>query len=228
MKKNIQLLGIIGFFSFSSTAYAVGQCNSNLFGANTSPCCSAQNMSAGGVCYVPADQTFQFTIVSFGFERADGSVVNLGSNTVFNAASADAGNVMGSFVSGASLPAGTYVAVRPSIHLATTMNNSAVTTTDGRTCSAGISTGMFQSGGAPVCGAGEPNANVTGCLNASDNNIMEVRDASLGNIVYDGTSPLTVDFTFNTGNGVACTFAPGVGSETSKAVGPLSVSMSLH
>lgn len=210
-------------------AFAVGECNSNSFGVGTTPCCSTTNMVGGGLCYIPADTTFQFTIVRFGFEKSDGSVVTLGSNTLFNAASADAGNVIGNFISNGSLPAGTYVAVRPTIHISTTVNNTAVTTPDGRTCTAGSTTADFSFPiGLSVCAAGQPNSVVESCKNASDNNLVEIRDSSLGTINYDGSSLLQIAFTFNTGNGVGCSFAPGAGgTQASKIPGILRVTMTL-
>jgi hypothetical protein len=216
----------------SSQAFAVGTCNSSLRGPSSTPCCATTNMAGGGTCYVPADTKFQFTIKSFGFENSIGTVTPLGTETAFNAASADAGNVIGNFVSGGALTTGTYVAVHPSIRLNNTVvNNTAVTTPDGLTCRAGETTSTFPSGGAPVCGAGEPNGSVQNCLQAADNNIMEIFDNSLGTIAYNGTSALNISFTFNTGNGVECTFAGGAipgDNETSKAAGILDVTMALQ
>lgn len=229
MSYRIGLLASLGAMVMAGEAYAVGECNSNLYGPNSTACCATSNMSGGGNCFVPADTQYQFTIVSFAFEKSDGSIVTLGSETVFNAASADAGNAMGNFIAGASLPAGTYVAVRPTVRTSITVNNSAVTTTDGRSCTAGAATGSFNDGGfMAVCAAGQPNAAVPACINASDSTLVSVRDTSLGSIVYNGSSALSISFTFNTGNGVMCTFAPGAGAQASKAAGPLTVTMALQ
>lgn len=232
MRNSLRLFSFALAITTSSQAFAVGTCDSNLYGANTTPCCATTNMAGGGTCYVPADTKFQFTIKSFGFENSDGVTVPLGTETIFNAANADAGNVIGNFITGGALTTGTYVAVHPSVRLNNTViDNAQVTTPDGLICRASETTGTFPSGGAPVCGAGEPSVAVPNCLQAADNNIMEIRDNSLGTIDYNGTSTLGIAFTFNTGNGVECTFAGGANpgdNETSKSVGLLSVTMALQ
>ena len=230
MRYYISLMVSLSVFMVASNAYAVGACDSNLNGAGTTPCCATSNMVGGGVCYVPADTQFQFNIVGFGFETSGGTAVSLGTETVFNAASADSGNVIGSFLAGVALPAGTYVAVLPSIRKSTTVNNSAVTTLDGRTCTAGSATAsFFGTNSFPTCATGEPNSITQSCADASDNTLIKMRDNSLGTITYNGVSAINIGFTFNTGNGVACTFAPGAGGQqASKAPGILKVTMALQ
>lgn len=212
---NILLLcAIVVCMPFS--AFAV--CLTQSFGI---PCCAQTNMAGGGICSAPA-QTYKFTIDSFGFEDNNGTVVSLGSPTVFDAASADASNVMGKFISGVALPAGTYVAVRPSIQLSQTVSTN-VTTLDGRTCSGSV-TSNINAGGAPNCAAGQPNSSVRSCISGTE---MAIRDTSLGNMVVTNTSNLQVAFTFNTQSGALCTFTPGVAPTSVVAPGPLQVTMQL-
>lgn len=185
------------------------------------PCCSVTDMSAGGTCIGPATR-YALTFNTIGLETADGNVTSLGQSELFDAASVNAGEVMGNFLTAASPPNGTYNALRADFNRSISVEAN-VTTSDSRSCS-GAATADFYQGTTtiPTCGTGEPNAAVPTCVSGSS---MQVRDDSLGQLVFDGTTATTIRFEFKTENGALCTFSPGSGPGT-LSTGALDVSMS--
>jgi hypothetical protein len=169
------------------------------------PCCSVTNMSAGGTCVGPASR-YVITFNIIGLETADGGVISMGQSQLFDAASVNAGEVMGNFLSGAAPPNGTYTALRADFNRSIDMAAN-VTTADNRTCS-GTSNADFSQGSNPIpnCAAGQPNAQVFSCFSGGS---MLVRDDSLGALTFDGKSATTIRFEFSTENGALCTFSPG-------------------
>lgn len=93
------------------------------------PCCDAID-SNGGQCVIPANDNYSFTIKRFGFENTAGEITWTGTATGFDASRTEVGAAMGAFISNVSLPAGTYVAVRPEISNAFTVSGLGKPTTD--------------------------------------------------------------------------------------------------
>ena len=194
-------------------------------GAEGLVCCNTVTSSSGYVCAIPANNKYIFTLRRFGFEQDDGTVTWVGTETSFNAALSSVGATMGNFVSGQSLPVGTYVAVRPEVKLEMTVNGSGVSTSDSVACtSAGdktedLATVMDNlSDSIPSCDT-SPNVD----CNTGDG-YMRIRDTQLGNFSITKTSSRTLIFKFDVGSGVLFTAAGG--SCTYKSMGPLDVSMS--
>ena len=191
-------------------------------------CCSDLSSSAnsGQTCAVPANDEYTFTLNRFGFERSDGTITWVGSQTSFNAASVSVGAAMGAFVSGSTLPVGTYVAVRPELVLTFTVGASGTDTSDGIECTSGgaqtanLSTTMSNLGqGLPACSA-SPNATCE-----TSDGYIRMRDTSLGNFTITSSSSPTLTFKFDVGSGAMFTLSSG--ACTYSQMGPMDVGMTL-
>ena len=185
-----------------------------------------------GNCVIPANNKYQFTLVRFGFENQAGQITWAGTQTTFNAASAAVGAAMGSFISNVTLPAGTYVAVRPEVSKDFVVNGSGRSTNDGAACT----TGGDQNGDLiALIGVGLPACNVNPALDAGEcntgNNTILMRDTSLGNFTVDASTSRTITFSFDVGSGVSM-IARDNGFAAPECVfdsmGPLDVSMSFN
>jgi len=175
-------------------------------------CCDTVASTANVTCAIPANNKYLFSLRRFGFENSDGGIFWVGSVTQFDAAKSDIGATMGNFVSGVSLPVGTYVAVRPELDLNFTVNGSGLSTTDDVACTTGGDRAeIFGDDGEediPTCAA-EPNADECD----TGDGYVRIRDTQMGNFTITSTSSPTIDFKFDVGtalfftaNGGACTF----------------------
>ena len=198
-------------------------------GMEGTPCCSAVASTDGVNCFAPANTKYEFSIKRFGFEKSDGTIEWIGASQTFNAASTSIAADMGNFVTGETLPNGTYIAVRPEVAQSFTVNGggqSGHQTTDSGSanCSSGgdqtqtLSTDD-QNNPLPTCSV-SPNAD--NCL--TGDGFLRVRDTSLGTFTISSDSALTIRFAFDVGSGLMF-FANG-GACTFVSMGPLNVSMS--
>lgn len=207
---------------FSTTALAGGGCPPVPAGANLPPCCATTNMQTGGRCLAPATQ-YQFSLVSFGFEKSDGTEVRFGSPQLFDAAAVNAGAAIGDYLSGVELPPATYVAVRPALSEQVSIRVNSLTA-DGRRCSGGLSAPAHQADGSawPDCGVGQPDAATPMCRSGG---LLKIRDDRLGSLTIGGSSAMTLNFQFDVNNGAVCVFAPGNGGNSGLELGVLSVGL---
>lgn len=194
-------------------------------GADGLVCCNTVTSSSDYTCAIPANNKYLFTLKRFGFEDSSGEVTWVGTETQFNAADSAVGATMGNFVSGQSLPVGTYVAVRPEVKLEMTVNGSGVSTADSVACTSGgdktedLATIMDNLGSSlPSCST-SPNED----CNTGDG-YMRIRDTQLGDFSITKTTARTIVFKFDVGSGVLFTAAGG--NCAYKSMGPLDVSMS--
>ena len=190
-------------------------------------CCDTVASTANVTCTIPANGKYLFSLRRFGFENSDGDIHWVGSETEFNAASANIGSTMGGFVSGVPLPDGTYVAVRPELKLTFTVNGSGLSTTDDVACTTGGDrTGdlgdvyVTERMDFPTCAA-EPNAFECD----TGDGYMRIRDDQLGNFTISSTSTPTIDFKFDVGTGVL--FTANGGACTFKSMGFLDATLTL-
>jgi hypothetical protein len=182
------------------------------------PCCDTISTNDSRNCVVPANVKYLFTIKRFGFENAAGAITWTGTQTSFDAASTGVGAAMGAFISNVSLPAGTYVAVRPEISKDFTVSGSGKQTTDGVACSSGgdqagdlVSLMLFL--GDPIANCND-NPALDGDLCNAGGGTIRIRDTSLGSFTVDASFSRTINFKFDVGsamtmtaNGGACTFS---------------------
>ena len=194
-------------------------------GAHGIACCNTVASTTNGVCVAPANTTYSFSIRRFGFERSDGTIVWVGSSQTFDAASVSIAADMGNFISGQSLPLGTYVALRPEVSDSYTVNGGGQAThqtTDSGTpnCSTGGNQAALSSDGGsfPSC-ATSPNAN--NC--DTGDGFIRIRDTSLGSFSVTPDTALSIRFAFDVGSGV--TFTTGGGNCTYNTMGPLLVTI---
>ena len=190
-------------------------------------CCDTVASTANVTCVIPANGKYLFSLRRFGFENSDGDIHWVGSETEFDAASANIGSTMGGFVSGVPLPDGTYVAVRPELKLTFTINGSGLSTTDNVACTTGGDrTGdlgdvyVTEKMDFPTCAA-EPNAFECD----TGDGYMRIRDDQLGNFTISSTSTPTIDFKFDVGTGVL--FTANGGACTFKSMGFLDATLTL-
>ena len=185
-------------------------------------------------CVIPASNKYEFTLVRFGFENQAGQITWAGTQTTFNAASASVGAAMGTFISNVTLPAGTYVAVRPEVSKDFVVTGSGKSTTDGAPCSTGgdksgdLIALLSPGGGLATCNA---NPALDGGQCNTGNNTILIRDTNLGNFTVDASTSRTIEFSFDVGSGVYM-IARDNGSGTAECVfssmGPMDVSMSFE
>jgi len=195
-------------------------------------CCNTVDASVapgpGNICFAPANNKYEFTLNRFGLEKDDGTIEWRGSLTTFNAASVTVGQDMGNFISSANIALGTtIVAVRPEVSKTFTVNGSGQSehTTTGATpvnCSSGgDQTGTLavdeNNNAIPSCSA-SPNA--AQC--ETSDGFIRMRETSLGTFTV-GTAPITIQFNFDVGSGLAFTY--GGGACTFSSMGPLGVTM---
>jgi len=204
-----KLLGFIGWLGMAllgASPLVFGEtCGLNGFGPG-GQCCDAVASTTVGTCFAPANTKYEFSLKRFGFEKSDGSIVFVGANTTFNAASVSIAADMANFVTAKSLPVGAYVAVRPEVSQTMTVNGggqSEHTTTDNAI---------------PTCSA-SPNADM--CV--TSDGFIRARDTSLGTFTISETTALTIRFAFDVGSGLI--FTTGGGACTFSSMGPLSVTM---
>ena len=193
------------------------------------PCCDTIN-SSGGQCVIPANDNYSFTIKRFGFENTAGEITWTGTETGFNASVTEVGAAMGAFISNVSLPAGTYVAVRPEILNAFTVSGSGKQTTDSVACSSGgnqsedLFTLMVSEGAAITdCNI---NPASDGDLCKVDASTIRIRDTSLGSFTVDATTSRTINFNFDVGSAIIMNAAGG--SCGFQSMGLLDVSLSFN
>lgn len=210
---------LAGMF-WTAAAQAQGCLPAPTGGAGLPPCCSAADMSAGGSCMAPATR-FQFTLFTFGFEKSDGTVIDLGAAHSFDAAGVDAGGNLGTYLAGVSLPPATYVAVRPTLSRLINVTTQA-TTRDGRVCSGSATAAALPPGGTawPECTAGQPNGSVTACTAGAQ---LRLRDNQTGAMTVTGSGGFTLSVRFDVNNGTVCHFSPGSGPAGSITPGVLSL-----
>lgn len=206
----------------SPAARASGGCPPAPVGTNLPPCCATTNMQAGGRCLAPATQ-YQFSLVSFGFEKSDGTEVRFGSPQLFDAAAVNAGAAIGDYLSGVELPPATYVAVRPALSEQVSIRVNSLTA-DGRRCSGSLAAPSRQPSGSawPDCGVGQPDAATPMCRSGG---LLKIRDDRLGSFTIGGSSAMTLTFQFDVNNGAVCVFAPGNGGNSGLELGVLSVGL---
>ncbi len=226
-----KLLGFIGWLGMAllgASPLVFGEtCGLNGFGPG-GQCCDAVASTTVGTCFAPANTKYEFSLKRFGFEKSDGSIVFVGANTTFNAASVSIAADMANFVTAKSLPVGAYVAVRPEVSQTMTVNGggqSEHTTTDSGVpnCSSGGdqpgTLSVDDSNSAiPTCSA-SPNADM--CV--TSDGFIRARDTSLGTFTISETSAITIRFAFDVGSGLI--FTTGGGACTFSSMGPLSVTM---
>jgi len=186
------------------------------------PCCATTDMHAGGRCVAPATQ-YQLTIVAFGFEKSDGTEARFGAPRSFDAASVNAGSVIGDYLSGVELPAATYVALRPTLGEQISISTDSKTA-DGRRCSGSLTTPARQADGSdwPNCAAGQPDISTPLCRSEG---LLKIRDDRIGSFSITNSSNMTLNFQFDVNNGVICTFPAGSGDNSGIEQGVLSVSI---
>ena len=151
-------------------------------------CTAGLTLNNGDKCQAPAS-TYKFTIQKFGFERDDGTIFYFGSPIEFDAASVNSGQTVANYLSGVSLPYGTYVAVRPIISISQTIAGGPFAVAN-VTCQQAATTQNRVDSGGHVCA----NAADYQCTDAG---YWRVRDTSLGNMVISPTSTLTIKFDFD-------------------------------
>ncbi len=202
--------------------FASGGCQPAPSGANLPPCCATTNMQNGGRCLAPTTQ-YQFTMVSFGFEKNDGTEVRFGSPQLFDAAAVNAGAAIGDYLSGVELPPATYVAVRPALSEQVSIRVNSLTA-DGRRCSGSLAAPSHQTDGSawPECSAGQPDAATPLCRSGG---LLKIRDERLGSFTIGGSSAMTLNFQFDVNNGAVCVFAPGSSGNSGLELGVLSVGL---
>ena len=221
MRKNfLHFLIFIFVFCFSSFSKS-----ETCGGADGLVCCNTITSTSGSVCTIPANNKYIFTLRRFGFENSAGEVTWVGTETSFNAALSSVGASMGNFISGQSLPEGTYVAVRPEVKLEMTVNGSGVSTSDSVACTSGgdqtenLATVMNNlSDPIPNCSS-SPNED----CNTGDG-YMRIRDTQLGNFTVTAATARTINFEFDVGSGVL--FTASGGNCAFRSMGPLDVTMS--
>lgn len=199
-----------------------GGCPPAPAGANLPPCCATSDMHAGGRCLAPVTQ-YQFTLMSFGFEKNDGTEVRFGSPQLFDAAAVNAGAAIGDYLSGVELPPATYVAVRPALSEQVSIRVNSLTA-DGRRCSGSLAAPAHQPDGNawPECSIGQPDAGTPMCRSGG---LLKIRDDRLGSFTIGGSSAVTLNFQFDVNNGAVCIFAPGGGGNSGLELGVLSVGL---
>ncbi len=157
-------------------------------------CTAGLVLANGDKCQAPASM-YKFTIQKFGFERDDGQIFYFGSPLEFDAASVSAGQTVANYLSGAALPFGTYVAVRPIISISQTIAGGPYNVGGGMTCQQAQTTQNRVDNGGHVC-ANDADYQCT------DGGYWRVRDTSLGNMVISPTSTLTIKFDFDVSKGI--------------------------
>jgi hypothetical protein len=169
------------------------------------PCCATSMMSGGGRCLAPAIR-YEMTLLSVGLEKSDGSELRFGTPRAFDVAGADAGRVLGDFLTGAELTPATYIALRPNLAPQMTMAT-AVRTADGRSCRGTITAIPRRPNGGEYnrCQAGEPNATVRAC---SSDNGLSLRD-TLPSFAGTNNTAITLNISFDIHNAVICVFNAG-------------------
>jgi hypothetical protein len=193
------------------------------------PCCNTISTADSRNCVVPANGKYLFTIKRFGFENAAGAITWTGTQTSFDAATTGVGAAMGAFISNVSLPAGTYVAVRPEISKDFTVSGSGKQTTDGVDCSsggdqAGDLVSLMQAEGAPIADC-NVNPALDGDLCKVDASTIRIRDTSLGSFTVDASFSRTINFNFDVGSAIIMNAA---GTCTFSSMGLLDVSLSFN
>ena len=191
-------------------------------------CCDNVSTADNVTCAVPAGIKYEFTVNRFGFEKDNGDIVWIGSEGVFDAASADIGTVISNYAIGVTLPVGTYVAVRPEIKKEFTVNGGVISTTDNKTCSTGgAKTGDYSTMSntegetIPLC-SNESNADWCDI----GNGYIRARNDTLGNIVItDGSAP-SINFQFDLGSGML--FTTNAGNCSFKSIGFMNVFLTLN
>jgi len=194
-------------------------------GAEEVACCSDVSSTDGTVCAIPANNRYEFTLRRFGFEDSTGQITFAGNQQTFDAASALIGRTMGVYVSGATLPPGRYVAVRPEVGLEMTVNGSGVSTTDGVACTSGGNvTGNL---GTILRDLGDPIPSCsTSPLSDCDtgDGFIRVRDTQLGAFdIGPGKPNRVIRFQFDVGSGVL--FDASGGNCSFRSMGLLDVKM---
>ncbi len=206
----------------SAPLLASGGCPPAPVGVTLPPCCATTDMQNGGRCLAPVTQ-YQFTLVSFGFEKSDGTEVRFGSPQLFDAAAVNAGAAIGDYLSGVELPPATYVAVRPALSEQVSIRVDSLTA-DGRRCSGNLATASHEPDGSawPDCAAGQPDAATPMCRSGG---LLKIRDDRLGSFTIGGSSAMTLNFQFDINNAAVCNFAPGNGGNSGLELGVLSVGL---
>ena len=206
-------------YLFSSIAIA-GTC-----GSDGTICCSSVSTTEQFECVAPADDKYQFQIKRFGFERADGTIVWVGSPTTFDASSVSAGSSVGAYASGEPLPYGTYEALRPEISGVTTVSASGTTKTlDNISCAATDESVdiIAEDPNIPLCSAAPAAAE----CNTGDG-FLRIRDASAGSFTISESSSPTITFGFDVDSAVVFNIsAPGICSY--KDLGSLNVTLTVQ
>ena len=182
-------------------------------------CSPGLTLNNGDKCQGPAS-IYKFGLLKFGFERADGEIFYFGSLTEFDAASISAGQTLASYLSGVSLPGGTYIAVRPVISISQTIAGGSYAVAN-VTCQQATTV------------QNRVDSSVAACTGPSDSQCVDggaywrVRDTSLGNMVISPTTQLTIKFDFDVSHGInyinnggVCSAA--IGDATDGPVGHLS------
>ncbi len=191
------------------------------------PCCDAIDRN-GGQCVIPANENYSFTIKRFGFENTAGEITWTGTATGFDASGTEVGAAMGAFISNVSLPAGTYVAVRPEISNAFTVSGSGKQTTDSVACSVGDQLedlfALMVSEGTAITDC-NINPASDGDLCKVDASTIRIRDTSLGSFTVDATTSRTINFNFDVGSAIIMNAAGGCGFQS---MGLLDVSLSFN
>ncbi|MHC8604737.1 hypothetical protein ACYVVD_06235 [Arenicellales bacterium IMCC58067] len=208
--------------SFSINAEICGGADENL------DCCSEVSSNDDVTCAIPANNKYEFTLKRFGFEKTNGDIVWVGSQTTFDAANANIGNAMGNFVTSAALPNGTYVAVRPELNFSFLVSGDGISTSDNKACTSG---GDQIGDLAKIMAAeGDPLPSCDDEPNAFECNIgngfMRIRDDSMGNFTIGDGSEVTLTFKFDVGSSVL--FEATGGACVFKSIGMLDASLTLN
>lgn len=235
MKKMLAFaVGVFSALLFAQDAFAQWSGTGGCPGATRSglpPCCATFTPPSGGsdddrTCVGPAT-SYQMTIYEFNFEDTGGNLVRLGSEQTFDAAAVNAGETVGSFLTGAILPAGTYPYLRPVISRNYTVAGN-ITTADSRSCT-GTATGIpVGDESLETCDANgiNPNYSMGGghenCV--STDGKMHIRDGQTTFNVADGDS-LNFNFNFYVESGVKCVFPAGGTGDATMGVGALFVTV---
>ena len=178
------------------------------------PACTAgYSADSGGnghyYCDGPADITYNVTFQQVGFKRSDGTFVWISGTKTFNVASAGAGGqVVGSYLSGITLPNGTYTEVHAILALNQTVKGNAVAVAGTAvTCRSGTLTkarGYVSSETCSSLGIATPYANnVTPSVGCVDGTYDYAAGALSPNIVVTGpSSQATIAINFDVSRGV--------------------------
>ena len=205
----------------------VGPGGANVQCAN---CDNIANAGFSGLCTTAA-ATYTMTMKSMQLrEQGTGTLVTIASgDQTFDAASVNAGATVGSYASGASVPAGTYDALVPT--LSATWSYSASTTGGAAgscaTAAAGVNAGSTAATAQSVNLATLFTANPTfkpSNMTVSGGNVIltDSTQASLPVTVGGGTG-MTVDIAFDAGSAAQFTYAAGTCNATN--MGPLGVTV---